>query len=739
MKIYKANRVLTLLISILFSFSLCACIPVDKTTSAEEQIPQADAAHTYSGGDPIYISGDTTIKLENVNISGQAPPSQPASDSDKCKASPITIASGTTNIILSGNNTLTAMSDYASAGIYVKYGATVNIYAEDGGTLNVTGGNYGAGIGGVKTGGYDSGIPGTINIYSGTLFVQGGSDAAGIGSGRNSSGNEINIYGGDITAISGGNGAGIGSGYGTSGGSGAPLVGQLTGGEINITGGTVRAAAGKFKPDGKGNYYSFNNFDIYNTDYFFENCYENNGFGAGIGGGYGAASGKITIGGEANVTAIGSGGGAGIGAGRGTSSKDKYDKDCTPIDITITDDATVVAATPNENRDKQKPGSGAAIGGGRGFNDGGTIKILENANVTAVSTNYKNVQDIAYQDNAGSSYAAAIGGSWKVGSIDTSNPELIAKPGTLQIDPTATISAVSDGFVPAISLPQTIDSLVTLNISDDFFTNNSDVLDSTKPLKIEAQNLDNGNTTTFSVNNSLASCLINLPGEKFRLKVIDEDSTEKIYLSNSNEENSANFVKSKSYNISGLTSPIEQETTIKNGEEDLKIKVKGDAGIFEYGATFYAEGVNDPAQIEELNEDLDSQYKDKLERIHYFDIGVIYRQEKNDDGTPKKYEKFTGGPVTISLQVPSGWDKEELLAIYVTMTDDETFNHRIETIDGVDYISFETTHFSKYAIFDPDTKVEFPPTGDPLNALVMALISLFFKSFSSMFMIYLQK
>lgn len=775
MKIYKANRFLTLLLAFLFSFSMCACIPIKNLTNASDIPQQVD--ETYSGEiEPFTIRENKTIKLNGVTIEG--------TDADP---SPITIESGVkVNIVLEGENTLTAYVKYKNdgsidsssprcAGIYVQQGATLNIYEEDGGTLTVTGGYYGAGIGGVGTGGSNTGIPGIINIHSGTLYVQGGYQAAGIGSGRSSSGNKINIYGGDITAIAGNSGAGIGTGYGTSGG-GDEKVGSYNGGEINITGGTVRAASGKFKQKDDSTDYGFDDFDIYDTDYFFENCYEANGYGAGIGGGYGAASGTITIGGNADVTAIGSCGGTGIGTGRGTSSTSKYSTGCTPVNITIKGNAKVVAATPNENRDKEKPGSGAAIGGGRGFNDGGTIDILGNANVTAVSTNYKNVQDIAYQDNAGSSYAAAIGGSWQVGKIEDEwlkNPsEHTAKPKTLNIAPTAIISAVSDGFVPAISFPegQVSNSLILLKFTDDFFTNNKDVLDNEEiikfPSKIVAEDLDNSNNkTTFSINKSSASCFVNLPGEKYRLKVLGENDKESIYLSHNvgnvedsdeDRKNSAIFYNSKdTYDITGLTSPIEQETTIKFGDEDLKIKIRGREGIFEYGSIFHAESVTDSEEITQLNKDLDDEYENILERSHYYDIGVTHRKSDVAGESPEEYEEFKGGSVTISLQIPAGWDKDELLALYVKADegDDETFNHRVETIDGVDYITFETKHFSKYALFDPDNKTYnpddktenpesqptlplFPLTGDNYNALVFGLLSIFFKSYLLLSVIY---
>ncbi|MBQ6264785.1 MAG: hypothetical protein IJK60_04990, partial [Clostridia bacterium] len=422
------KRLLSILLSVLLLFGTVAIGGVIGSADVFLPVPDITYGADYDGG-PIVLSENKTIKLDGVTIEG----------TDEY-SSPITIEPGVTvNIILSGENTLTAKSDKYSAGIYVKrdnsdpdnpVDAVLNIYGEEGGKLTVTGGNFGAAIGGVRTGGINTGIPGIINIYSGEIYAQGGADAAAIGAGRSSNGNEINIYGGDITALAGSSGAGIGTGYATSGGA-SDKAGSYSAGIINITGGTVRAAAGKFK-DG----FSFDDFDIDNTEYFFENCYEANGYGAGIGGGYGANGCTVTIGGDADVTAIGSCGGAGIGAGRGTYKDSNYDENCTPYDITIEGNAKVVAAAPDDTRNTL--GGGAGIGGGRGFNDGGSIKILDNADVTAVA----------------SPYAAAIGGSWEVvRSVDIEDPSLIARPDTLEIAPTATVRAISDGFTDAIGYP----------------------------------------------------------------------------------------------------------------------------------------------------------------------------------------------------------------------------------------------------------------------------------------------
>ena len=131
--------------------------------------------------------------------------------------------------------------------------------------MNVTGGEYAAGIGGG-----DGGEGGEITISSGTVTATGGSNAAGIGGGDKGAGGTVTIAGGEVTATGGEFGVGIGGGA------------RGEGGAINISGGTVTATGG----DG----------------------------GAGIGGGAGKAGGTITIEGG-TVTATGGSEGAGIGGG----------------------------------------------------------------------------------------------------------------------------------------------------------------------------------------------------------------------------------------------------------------------------------------------------------------------------------------------------------------------------------------------------------------------------------------
>ncbi len=275
--------------------------------------------------------------------------------------------------VINGTNEITGDSKKESCGIQVDFGSDVTFEGE--GTLNVTGGMYGAAIGSFGTG---TNIPedqrvqvGTITVNSGEINAYAGRRGSGIGAGYHVNGNCVTINGGKIHAYGQECGAGIGCGYGTSGGAiGVAAVGEYDSGKIVINGGEVYAATTK-------------DADFNTRDYATLNANDPGSFAAGIGGGYGASASDIQINGG-KVVAIGSCGGAGIGAGRGTSSASKYNKNAYKANIKIggNADVTAIAATSRLN---ELNSGGAAIGSGRGSHTGGNIEIKGNAKVYALS------------------------------------------------------------------------------------------------------------------------------------------------------------------------------------------------------------------------------------------------------------------------------------------------------------------------------------------------------------------
>lgn len=365
------NNLIVILAVLLVAFMFMAAITSE--TAYAENIPDADVTYTSENDweGTLALNTDCTVLISGITH-----------DNSEYNGSVIKISNNSTvNLVFEGQNVLTANSSFVSAGIEVEEGSTVNIYGKDGSALIVTGGKYSAAIGGLGYNSVGANNPraGKINIYSGTITAKGGDRAAGIGSGYHASASEISIKGGDVTALGKGGGAGIGSGYGTSGGAAAAAgVGYYNGGNITISGGTVRAAAW---------YMNFDNFDQYDPQTLYGDGYQDT-FAAGIGGGYGASSGNIVIEGDAEVIALGSCGGAGIGTGRGTSKSQNYDTEHAYLNVVIKGNAKVVAMSTEDRRQSvvgDTGGAGIGLGRGWGFENQpvGSIVIDENANVYA--------------------------------------------------------------------------------------------------------------------------------------------------------------------------------------------------------------------------------------------------------------------------------------------------------------------------------------------------------------------
>lgn len=156
------------------------------------------------------------------------------------------------------------------------------------GSLKATGGQFGAGIGGVENGNGKN-----ITINGGTVEATGGDFGAGIGGGFGGSGENITINGGTVTADGNDFGAGIGGGK------------ERKGENITITGGTVTAS-------GCG--------------------------GAGIGGGIDGSGSNVTVSGAAQVTATATDigpdwSGAATGATIGGGGSNTVDSDGNPVSI----------------------------------------------------------------------------------------------------------------------------------------------------------------------------------------------------------------------------------------------------------------------------------------------------------------------------------------------------------------------------------------------------------------------
>ena len=185
---------------------------------------------SISDGDTIQIADNAKVRLigeKDVNIvCGSNVTLVLESVTTEASDGSAVEFTGTGNtLILNGTSSLEGA--YNDPGIRVLPGAELEI--KGGGRLDVTGGIFGAGIGG----GFRESC-GTVTISECTLNATGVLDAAGIGGGgdREGNGGIITINSGTVTAKGDGAGIGGGSGDGDLGGDG---------GTVTINGGTVIA------------------------------------------------------------------------------------------------------------------------------------------------------------------------------------------------------------------------------------------------------------------------------------------------------------------------------------------------------------------------------------------------------------------------------------------------------------------------------------------------------------------
>ena len=240
---------------------------------------------------------------------------------------------GNTSLILGDGTTLRVK------GLHVPVGCTLTIYGQNNGTGRIISTPAdGAGIGA-----YAGHLSGNIIIHGGTINATGANNCAGIGGSDGDEGMvpDVTIYGGTVTATGGKNGAGIGGGRNCDGG-----YVRIYGGTVTATGKDSSAGIGSGDPSGKTAYSSL--IDIFGGTV----TAVGNSKGAGIGGGeYGFAKIRIS-GGTVHAT-----GGATGGAGIGTGADAKNATVCYPTTVEITG-GTVTAVT----RDSGAKG----IGNGKG-------------------------------------------------------------------------------------------------------------------------------------------------------------------------------------------------------------------------------------------------------------------------------------------------------------------------------------------------------------------------------------
>ena len=182
-----------------------------------------------------------TLKDVKIDVSDTGKNTGIPETSVKGKAALSVQGSGDVEIELDGENELKSgfnragleKTDFTFIGTPSTGMLTLKDDNQKAGSLKATGGQFGAGIGGVENGNGKN-----ITINGGTVEATGGDFGAGIGGGFGGSGENITINGGTVTADGNDFGAGIGGGK------------ERKGENITITGGTVNAAGGIGGGDG---------------------------------------------------------------------------------------------------------------------------------------------------------------------------------------------------------------------------------------------------------------------------------------------------------------------------------------------------------------------------------------------------------------------------------------------------------------------------------------------------------
>ena len=311
-----------------------------------------------SGGVCVVVMGGTTntVTLSNLTLR--------AAGTNQCAFALGTGAN--VSLFLAGENTLA--SGYYRAGLEVAAGRTLSITnasGDDAAALAVTGGGYGAGIGG---GSYGTG--GAVTINGGTVTATGGYSGAGIGGGgAGGDGGTVSVNGGTVSANGGYGGAGIGGGGGgfsTSGGDGGTAT--FTGGSVAAIGGASAAGIGGGYLGGGGTV-TVNGGEVSANGGDLSASIGGHG-GAGIGGGASGTGGVVTVSGGI-VTATGGDDGAGIGGGRNGAGG--------TVEIS---GGTVFA---NGGGEDENFTGGAGIGGGAG-SMGGEV-LISGGTITATGGN----------------------------------------------------------------------------------------------------------------------------------------------------------------------------------------------------------------------------------------------------------------------------------------------------------------------------------------------------------------
>lgn len=188
-------------------------------SSAAANVYLKDLHITVSSGAAVSVSGDVDLYIEGSSVlqSGENCAGIQKEDDGQ--------------LTIDGSGSLEATGGQSGAGIGGAFHKSGNNITINGGKIiaqSTTGYGWGAGIGGGNEGNGNN-----ITINGGDVTAIGGSEAAGIGGGIHASAENITINGGTVTAKAGGGAAAIGGGHANPhGGKGTNI--NLVGGDVTV-------------------------------------------------------------------------------------------------------------------------------------------------------------------------------------------------------------------------------------------------------------------------------------------------------------------------------------------------------------------------------------------------------------------------------------------------------------------------------------------------------------------------
>ena len=188
-------------------------------SSAAANVYLKDLHITVSSGAAVSVSGDVDLYIEGSSVlqSGENCAGIQKEDDGQ--------------LTIDGSGSLEATGGQSGAGIGGAFHKSGNNITINGGKIiaqSTTGRGWGAGIGGGNEGNGNN-----ITINGGDVTAIGGSEAAGIGGGIHASAENITINGGTVTAKAGGGAAAIGGGHANPDGGKATNI-NLVGGDITV-------------------------------------------------------------------------------------------------------------------------------------------------------------------------------------------------------------------------------------------------------------------------------------------------------------------------------------------------------------------------------------------------------------------------------------------------------------------------------------------------------------------------